>query len=118
MPNGICAIQIPITMLTVGRSVQITLNKLQVTVTRLDQVIVDIQNSWLCFLQYVFLIWNFMDAVKEGDIFRTNVCLKTMVLLFFCHSQLLKYMAEGIDYIQKTEILLSPKMFYFKKTST
>lgn len=64
----------------------------------------------MCFLQYAFLIWNFMDAIKEGDIFRTNVCFKTMIPLFYCHSELSKYLAECIDYIQKTKILLSTKM--------
>lgn len=106
----ISVIQIPVTMLTDGKSVQMVINGLQISVTKIQQATDDIKSYSLCFLQYVFLIWNFMDAVKEGDIFRTNVCLKTMIPLFYFHSELSKYLSECIDYIQKTEILLSPKM--------
>ncbi|XP_061180391.1 uncharacterized protein LOC133188936 [Saccostrea echinata] len=108
--NRITIIQIPIALLTIGKSVQLTVNGVIVTATRINKETDDIQNYSLCFLQYVFLIWNFMDAIKEGDILRTNVCLKTMIPLFYCHSELSKYLAECIDYIQKTEILLSTKM--------
>lgn len=108
--NRITIVQIPIALLTIGKSVQLTLNGVTVSATRINKETDDIQNYSVCFLQYVFLIWNFMDAIKEGDIFRTNVCLKTMIPLFYCHSELSKYLAECIDYIQKTEILLSTKM--------
>lgn len=108
--NRITIVQIPIALLTIGKSVQLTVNGITVSATRINKETNDIQNYSVCFLQYVFLIWNFMDAIKEGDIFRTNVCLKTMIPFFYCHSELSKYLAECIDYIQKTEILLSTKM--------
>lgn len=108
--NRITIVQIPIALLTIGKSVQLTVNGVTVSATRINKETDDIQNYSVCFLQYVFLIWNFMHAIKEGDIFRTNVCLKTMIPLFYCHSELSKYLAECIDYIQKTEILLSRKM--------
>lgn len=95
-------VQIPIALLTIGKSVQLTANGVTVSATRINKETDDIQNYSMCFLQYIFLIWNFMDAIKEGDIFRTNVCLKTMIPLFYCHSELSKYLAECIDYIQKT----------------
>lgn len=106
----ITIVQMPIALLTIGKSVQLTVNGITVSATRINKETNDIQNYSVCFLQYVFLIWNFMDAIKEGDIFRTNVCFKTMIPLFYCHSELSKYLAECIDYIQKTEILLSTKM--------
>lgn len=86
--NRITIVQIPIALLTIGKSVQLTINGVTVSATRINKETDDIQNYSVCFLQYVFLIWNFMDAIKEGDIFRTNVCLKTMIPLFYCHSLL------------------------------
>ena len=70
----------------------------------------DVYNYSMCLLQYAFVILSLKDAIKEGDIDRVNVCLKLMIPLFFQHSELSKYMAECIDYIQKTEVLLSPRM--------
>ena len=62
-------------------------------------------------LQYILLIWNFKDSIKEGDLFRSNVCLKAMIPLFYKYSQSMsKYFCECIDYIQKTEIILAEKM--------
>lgn len=98
-------------MLFIDKPVSLNMLKgLIVTVTRIETESDHVKNCSKCFLQYIFLIWNFMDAIKEGDMFRTNVCLKTFILLFYCHSELSKYLPECIDYIQKTEILLSPKM--------
>lgn len=82
----IVQIHVPIALLTIGKSVQLTANGVTVSATRINKETDDIQNYSMCFLQYIFLIWNFMDAIKEGDIFRTNVCLKTMIPLFYCHS--------------------------------
>ena len=50
------------------------------------------------------------DAIYEGDIFRVNISLKLMMPYFYAHSNLSKYLVECIDYILKTEILLSPRL--------
>ena len=70
----------------------------------------DLYNYVHQFLQWYFLIISMKDAIKEGDIFRNNVHLKFCIPIFFGHSCLSKYMEESIDYILKTEILLSEKM--------
>ncbi|OWF38057.1 hypothetical protein KP79_PYT12811 [Mizuhopecten yessoensis] len=62
------------------------------------------------FLQWYFLILTFKDAIKEGDSERTNMTLKFCIPVFFSHSILSKYLEECIDYILKTEIILSEKM--------
>ena len=54
----ISVIQIPVTMLTDGKSVQMVINGLEVSVRKIQQATDDMKRSSLCFLQYVFLIWN------------------------------------------------------------
>lgn len=100
-----------IVLFIIGKLVQLIVNGVIVFVIRINKEINDIQNYFVCFLQYVFFIWNFMDVIKEGDIFRINVCLKIMIFLFYCYLELLKYLVECIDYIQKIEILFFIKMF-------
>ncbi|XP_061190846.1 uncharacterized protein LOC133198962 [Saccostrea echinata] len=70
----------------------------------------DLYNYVHQFLQWYFLIISMKDAIKEGDIYRNNVHMKFCIPVFFGHSCLSKYMEECIDYILKTEILLSEKM--------
>lgn len=53
---------------------------------------------------------NLGDAIKEGDPFRLNVTLKGMLPLFFVHSRLSKYAVEIVDYILKTEVMLTPRL--------
>ena len=60
-------------------------------------------------MQRYFLIMNLIDAIKEGDII-TNVILKLLIPFFYSHSALSKYMVECVDYILKTEVILSPQL--------
>ena len=60
-------------------------------------------------MQWYLFILSFMDT-SEGDIYRNNVNLKFCILLFYSLPALLKYCIECIDYILKTEALLSEKM--------
>lgn len=70
----------------------------------------ELLNYVLQFLQWYFIILSFKDAVKEGDTQRNNVNLKLCIPLFYSHSSMSKYMEECIDYILKTEVMLSHKM--------
>lgn len=63
--NRITIVQIPIALLTIGKSVQLTVNGIAVSATRINKETDDIQNYSMCFLQYVFLIWNFMMPSKK-----------------------------------------------------
>uniref|UniRef100_A0A8W8NTK5 DUF6589 domain-containing protein n=1 Tax=Magallana gigas TaxID=29159 RepID=A0A8W8NTK5_MAGGI len=51
-----------------------------------------------------------LDAIKEGDSDRTNITLKFCIPIFFSHSILSKYLEECVDYILKTEVLLTEKL--------
>ncbi|XP_064631642.1 uncharacterized protein LOC135489937 [Lineus longissimus] len=62
------------------------------------------------FMQWYFILLNFDDTLKEGDICRMNVLLKIMIPFFYSHSTLSKYFVECIDYILKTEVLLEPEV--------
>ena len=62
------------------------------------------------FLQWYFTVIQLKDAIKEGDMKRTNIVLKHIVPFFYSHSKLSKYFVECIDYILKTEHTLSPYM--------
>ena len=70
----------------------------------------DLNNYVLNFMQWYFVVIQFQDAVREGDIKRTNILLKHMIPFFYSHSTLSKYMTECIDYILKTEHVLSPQL--------
>lgn len=70
----------------------------------------DLQNYVMQFLQWYFVILTIKDAIKEGDSCRMNISLKFCIPIFFSHSVLSKYLEECIDYILKTEIMLSEKM--------
>ncbi|XP_033748132.1 uncharacterized protein LOC117333109 [Pecten maximus] len=70
----------------------------------------DLHSYVMQFLQWYFLILSFKDTIKEGDIYRNNINLKFCIPVFFSHSTLSKYLEECIDYILKTEIMLSEKM--------
>lgn len=61
-------------------------------------------------MQCYFLILNFRDTVKEGDIYRNNINLKICISFFYSHSVLSKYFIECIDYILKTEALLTENL--------
>ncbi|XP_013409173.1 uncharacterized protein LOC106172813 [Lingula anatina] len=70
----------------------------------------DLYNYASQLLQWYFLILSMKDAIKEGDTIRNNIHLKFSIPIFFKHSPLSKYMEECIDYIFKTEVILSEKM--------
>ncbi|XP_053388342.1 uncharacterized protein LOC128551493 [Mercenaria mercenaria] len=70
----------------------------------------ELQNYILNYLQYYFVLLNFKDSIREGDIIRTSNILKIAIPFFFNHSPLSKYMVECIDFILKTEVLLPAKL--------
>ena len=70
----------------------------------------DLYNYVLQFMQWYLFILSVKDTVREGVIYRNNVNLKFCIPLFFSHSARSKYFIECIDYILKTEALLSEKM--------
>lgn len=70
----------------------------------------DLNNYVRNFIQWYYVVLNFKDTIKEGDIYRTNVILKMMIPFFYSHSALSKYFVECIDYILKTEVMLSPRL--------
>lgn len=70
----------------------------------------DLQSYVFQFLQWYFVILTFKDAIKEGDSDRTNITLKFCIPIFFSHSILSKYLEECVDYILKTEVLLTEKL--------
>lgn len=43
----------------------------------------DLNNYVRNFIQWYYVILNFQDTIKEGDIYRTNVILKIMIPFFF-----------------------------------
>lgn len=62
------------------------------------------------FMQWYFIIIQLKDTIHEGDMERTNIILKMMIPFFFSHSILSKYCVECIDFILKTEHLLTPQL--------
>ncbi|XP_061179502.1 uncharacterized protein LOC133188137 [Saccostrea echinata] len=78
----------------------------------------DLFNYMHYFLQHYLLMIFMKDAIYEGDIFRVNISLKLMMPYFYDHSNLSKCLVECIDYILKTEILLSPKLSLEVRTSS
>lgn len=48
------------------------------------------------------------DSAKEGDLNRTLLNCKNSIPFFYSHLRLSKYLVENVDYLLKTEKLLSP----------
>lgn len=48
------------------------------------------------------------DSAKEGYLNRTLLNCKNSIPFFYSHSRLSKYLVENVDYLLKTEKLLSP----------
>lgn len=65
----------------------------------------DIHDYVFQFMQWYFVVIQMKDSIKEGDIYRTNIVLKSMISFFYSHSYLSKYLTECLDYILKTEII-------------
>ena len=106
--SGQTRIEIPKKLLEQQEVVKIEVCNLNINVQLMKPD--DLQNYILNFLQYYFILINFKDAVREGDIFRVNNSLKLMIPFFYNHSPLSKYLVECLDYILKTEVLLPPKL--------
>lgn len=70
----------------------------------------DLHNYVFQFMQWYFVVIQMKDSIKEGDIYRTNIVLKSMIPFFYSHSYLSKYLTECVDYILKTEIILPPDL--------
>ena len=70
----------------------------------------ELRNYSLQVLQWFMVIREFSDAIKEGDPFRSNICLKQMLPFFYGYSARSKYFVECVDYILKTEVLLPPAL--------
>ncbi|CAC5378816.1 unnamed protein product [Mytilus coruscus] len=86
------------------------LNNFNIVISVIKDERDDFHNYVNQFMQWYFMILSFKDTISEGDIYRNNINLKFCIPFFFSHSNLLKYMTECIDYILKTEIMLSEKM--------
>lgn len=96
-----------------GVTVTVSNHEIPVTISLSEHTDEDtdgLQNYVMQFLQWYFIILTMKDAIKEGDSCRTNISLKFCIPIFFSHSVLSKYLEECIDYILKTEIMLSEKM--------
>jgi hypothetical protein len=88
------------------------LSHIGITVT-VKEVLVkkDDLNSYVKnFMQWYFVIIQLKDTIHEGDIERTNIILKMMIPFFYSHSTLSKYFVECVDFILKTEHLLTPQL--------
>ncbi|XP_046584327.1 LOW QUALITY PROTEIN: uncharacterized protein LOC124291387 [Haliotis rubra] len=70
----------------------------------------DLHNYVVNFMNWYFVILVLQDAISEGNMYLNNITLKFMIPYFYSHSALSKYMSECIDYILKTEIMLSSRM--------
>ncbi|XP_067664403.1 uncharacterized protein [Haliotis asinina] len=70
----------------------------------------DLHNYVVNFMNWYFVILVFQDGISEGNMYLNNITLKFMIPFFYSHSSLSKYMSECIDYILKTEIMLSSRM--------
>ena len=68
----------------------------------------DLYNYLRNYLQWYFVLVQILDAIREGDMERTNISLKMMLPFFYSHSELSKYFDECVDYILKTEVVLPP----------
>jgi hypothetical protein len=53
-------------------------------------------------------VLEFHDTAKEGDFNRAILNCKYAIPFFYSHSKLSKYLVENIDYVLKTEYILSP----------
>lgn len=93
-----------------GCTFNLTDKQIPVTVREVKPPSDDLHNYTINFLNWFFASCTLQDAISEGNIYLTNITLKYMMPLFYSHSSLSKYMTECIDYVLKTETLLTPKM--------
>ena len=64
--------------------------------------------NYSCYLCHWFLhLIHMEDVVREGDVIRLIPTLKYSLQFFFLHSRLSKIFVECLDFILKTEYLLS-----------
>ncbi|XP_048249938.1 uncharacterized protein LOC124128741 isoform X2 [Haliotis rufescens] len=69
----------------------------------------DLHNYAVNFLNWYFVILGMQEATSEGNLELCNIVLKFMTPLFYSHSSLSKYMTECLDYILKTEVMMTPR---------
>ena len=93
-----------------GIPIQVPGTQQQIYIQQVVEPKDDLNNYVIQFMQWFLVILQLKDSIKEGDIERTNVTLKVMVPFFYSHSNLSKYYSECIDYILKTELVLSPQL--------
>ena len=65
----------------------------------LKQDSVENYSKQLC--QWILFLLSFKDAIKIGDLTRTNIHPK-MLIFFYSHSKLSQYYEDYLDYILKT----------------
>ncbi|KAK3106929.1 hypothetical protein FSP39_003265 [Pinctada imbricata] len=62
------------------------------------------------YLNWYYVLLVFKDVIAEGNLEMTNIVLIFLIPLFYSHYKYSKYMVECIDFILKTEYLLTPRM--------
>lgn len=111
--NAVFRIKVPTAELAKHKILLVNIPGLgMVKVSLLTEKSDDLENYCKNFLQWYFLFLTLSDAIAEGDMRRTNIALKMMIPYFYAHSPLSKYLVECIDYILKTEVLLSQQMSF------
>ena len=68
----------------------------------------DVKDTVCNLCHWVLQFMQIEDVVKEGDVVRLVPSLKYILQFFFSHSRLSKYFVECLDFVLKTEYLLSP----------
>lgn len=76
-----------------------------INMTVMQFLLDDLNNYVRNFIQWYYVVFNFKDIIKEGDIYCMNVILKMMIFFFYSYSVLFKYFVECIDYIFKIEVM-------------
>ena len=91
-------------------SIPVANNNIPIRISMKEENSDDLYNYVMQFLLWFFIILTLKDHVKEGDSERTNISMKFCIPVFYTHSIYSKYLEECVDYILKTEILLSEKL--------
>lgn len=106
MNNNLFHIKVSLSTVSEGCKINVNGVELYIKCTDQDHGHQDDLHNVINYLQWYFVVLQFQDAIREGDLTRTNIILKTMIPFVYSHSALSKYFTECIDYILKTEIIL------------